>query len=35
MGCIDQAHDRDVWQAAVNATVNLRFPYYAINFLTE
>jgi hypothetical protein len=34
MDWIDLAHDRDKWQAHVNA-VNLRFPQNAGNFFTS
>jgi len=35
MCCIDLAYDRYVRRAVVNTAMNLRFPHYTGNFLTE
>jgi hypothetical protein len=35
MDWIDVAQDREMWQAVVNAIINLRAPYYAGKFLSN
>jgi hypothetical protein len=35
MTWIDLTQNRDRWRALLNAVINLRFPYNAVNFLTS